>query len=195
MRFLGQIENGLHDDPHANIDPALLQRYLGVNLGVDSYIEGTTGAGASPEDMESSIPETGEGNGEDEDDLDDFELSAEEQEVLDFLREQLHNEKTKHVRHPPVPVPNRQFPFVLRETELLFQEAFDIAEEDGYVPAGYGVLQDEWENGLYPETEYIGKGRKHDPSLYISLPHKVWYPRAVRWAVGLHIMESLLNDM
>ncbi|KAF8595195.1 hypothetical protein BDV93DRAFT_457440, partial [Ceratobasidium sp. AG-I] len=191
MRFLGQIKNGLHDDPHANIDPELLQKYLGVNSGVDNYIEGATGAGALPEDVASSI----DGLAEEEDDLDNSGLSAEESEVVVFLRQQLQVEKEKHVRHPPVLVPSRQFPFPLPETEIVFQDAFNIAQEDEYIPVGYGVLQDEWENGQYPETEYIGKVRKHDPSLYIPLPHAVWYPRAVKWSVGLHVMDSLLSEM
>ena len=192
MRFLGQIENGLHDDPHANIDPKLLQKYLGVNSGVDNYVEGTTGAGATPEDATSAAAEVAEEN---EDDLDDSELSVEESEVVIFLRQQLQAEKDKHVRHPPVPVPAQKSPFPNPEMVSVFQEALNVAQEDGYIPVGYGVLPDEWDDGQYSETEYIGKERKHDPSLYIPLPHTVWYPRAVRWSVGLHIMDSLLSEM
>jgi hypothetical protein len=194
MRFLGQIENGLHDDPHADIDPELLQKYLGATPGHHRSIEGTTGAGALPEDSLGAAPGLAE-ESYDDDDLDETELSAEQSEVLSFLRQQLQAEQSKHVRHPPVPVPSRQSPFLSEETKASFQEAFDIAEGDGYVPSGYGILQDEWENGVYPEVEYIGRGRIHDPSLYISLPHAVWYPRAVKWAVGLHIMNSILDDL
>jgi hypothetical protein len=188
MRFLGQLQNGVQEDPYANISPELIQAHLGVDIVGEDQIEGTTGAGASPEDV--YVQTTGEP--QTEDDTDTSNLSPQEMEILNFLRQQLRNEQDKHVRHPPVSVPAQQYPFGAVDIQQIFEDAFSVAQEDGFLPAGYGIRETEWEEDRYPAEQYIGSERtKHDPSLYIPLPYHIWYPRAVRWAVGLHIMNSV----
>jgi hypothetical protein len=198
MRLLGRLENGIQEDIFADIDPGILNRYLGVDIDYDSTIPGTYGAGALPEDvlMLGDTAEGGDSGGDtNEDDVQTHDLSPHETEIVQFLRSQLADEREKHVRHPPVPIPQQQCPFTSTEELALFLEAFQIAEQDGFVPAGYGVLEDEWEEGSYPGEQYIGSDRKLNPSLFIPLPPDIWFPRAVGWAVALHVMNAALNPV
>ncbi|KAG9094715.1 hypothetical protein FS749_011971 [Ceratobasidium sp. UAMH 11750] len=189
MRLLGQLEDGLQDDPYSDLSPELVAHVFGIDQPGVPMPEGTRGAGALPED---SIVQ-GIGSTDSEDDLISDGCSPEELEILSFLRQQLRLEQDKHVRHPPVPVPSQLSPFTSTETEILFQQAVQEADTESFVPVGYGLWEDEWEGDRYPAEQYIGNTRRNNPALYIPLPFHVWYPRAVRWGVGLHLMSQLVD--
>ncbi|KAG8724435.1 hypothetical protein FRC09_018723 [Ceratobasidium sp. 395] len=188
MRLLGQLQDGVQEDPFLDVSPEQVAQFLGVG-GERVGPQGTRGAGASAEDA--YIQGTSES--EPEDDLDTEGCTTDEIQLLASLRAQLRYEQDKHVRHPPVPVPSQTNPLSSREAETHFRNAILTAEAETYIPVGYGLLEEEWENGRYSSEQYIGTGRKVNSSLYIPLPHHIWYPRAVRWAIGLHMMDDLLN--
>jgi hypothetical protein len=196
MRFLGQLTNGIQEDIYAGIPPELLQDYLDVDGETHAHIPGTTGAGATSEDAitlsDSSTSNPINIQSEDDTELDG--LSGHEIEVLTFLWQQLQSERAKHVRHPPVAVPQKVPPFHSDEMVGAFLDVYAIAKEDQFIPAGYGVQVTEWEEGTYPEEQYIGGDRKLSPSLLISLPHDIWYPWAKNWALGLHIMNTMIDS-
>lgn len=153
-------------------------------------IEGTSSAGAVPEDAFVQ----GATSSEIVDDVNTSDLSPQEIEIITFLQEQLQSEQSKHVHHPPVSVPSCQCPFGSIDMEETFWRAFSLAQQDDFVPAGYGVLEEEWEEGQYPSEQYIGNNRKHNPTPFIPLPYHLWYPRAVRSAIGLHIMNASIDQ-
>lgn len=202
MRFLGQLTQGVQEDIYAHVDPKILEEFLGVDSEMSNQIAGTTGAGASIEDadMESEANHTPNSSANDSDinntdDIDDATLTPHELEVVSFLRQQLKLEQDKHVRHPPVPVPRKTCPFSDDAEETSFWDAFSGARNENFVPSGYGMLESEWEGGSYPTEQYIGSGRKFVNTLFIPLPTEVWFSRAVDWVVGLHLMNSVTNDL
>lgn len=202
MRLLGQLEHGFQDDIYADVDPSVLQQYLDIDTeysglpgGAGALFEHSTDAEATGENFETNPPAPN--HHEDEyDDLNLGNLSPQEVEVVTFLRQQLKQERLTHVRHAPVAVASHRCPFDTEDMLSTFLEAFSLAKEDNFVPSGYGVLPEEWEGGIYPDEQYIGseRARKQNASLFIPLPHSIWYPRAVDWVIGLHIMSSILDD-
>ena len=81
-------------------------------------------------------------------------------------------------------------PFQSIDAYEAFTLAFQQACNEGKVPTGYGVAEEEWVDGSYPEHEVITVGRSkrvHE----MALPFVVWWPRAVSWANGLDIMSHI----
>ncbi|KAF9494294.1 hypothetical protein BDN71DRAFT_1471712 [Pleurotus eryngii] len=89
------------------------------------------------------------------------------------------------VRHKPVKVPHSVCPFD-KAGRQLFETAVSVAQEHNFVPAGYGVLLDEWDDDGYPSEEIITSGKKGGKELRVTLPIKTWKPRAERWAQALY---------
>lgn len=191
MWLLGQLESGFYDNDHADVSPELLQAYYGVDGDPMEPPAGTSGAGATADDQHFPPihPEVSSHHQVNDDDT-DADLPPEEAAILAFVRSQLQTEQERHVRHPPIKVPPNACPFEQGDLEV-FQTSMAEALEDHFVPAGYGVLDDEWEGNAYSELEPL-VGQKQRSTIEIQLTHEVWYPRAVKWAVGLHIMDSVL---
>ncbi|KAG8705515.1 hypothetical protein FRC08_001633 [Ceratobasidium sp. 394] len=193
MRLLAQLEQGLEQDlDDEPMDPQLLQEFYGVYGEPTSPPKGTSGAGASAEDADYPpiLPDTLQDKS-----CDSFsevgrdrQLTPEESFTLDFLRTQLQQEQAKNVRHPPVRVPAKACPFE-PEQAAVFWEALLHAEAEGFIPSGYGIEAGEWAGGVYPELETLKVGRRKNGVHSIVLPKSVWFPRAVRWARALHIMN------
>lgn len=120
--------------------------------------------------------QTGAGHSDNEDGGDDNEAIAAGQE--------------QHIRHDAVEVPDSKCPFQLDPTLSIFHPALkDLARKD-YTPRSLGVTPGEWEAGRYPEIETIKYGLRGKIK-NVSLPSKVWLPRAIRWAQGLELMTRL----
>ncbi|KAB5587633.1 hypothetical protein CTheo_8928 [Ceratobasidium theobromae] len=150
LRFLGQISQGVQDDPHDGVPVEILQEHLGVDTIMPKQAFGTTGAGALPEDVlqwNSSVQ-----HDIDYDDLMDSDFGPEGSQVLSFVRRQLQSEQQRHVRHPPVRVPGSRCPFPAAQARDDFWEAMSIAMEDKSIPHGYGLFADEWDEAEYPTT-------------------------------------------
>lgn len=87
-------------------------------------------------------------------------------------------------------MPSTANPFQSIEAYQAFVLAFQQARNHSEIPTGYGVAEEEWADGLYPEREVItvGRGKKaHE----VTLPFVVWWPRAVLWAQGADVMTRI----
>ncbi|KAJ7175566.1 hypothetical protein C8R46DRAFT_1030603 [Mycena filopes] len=60
------------------------------------------------------------------------------------------------------------------------------------VPEGYGVIEDEWEDGSYPSMEAINPGTR-GKEIVVELPRDIWLPRTVLFAQGLDALERSLE--
>jgi len=98
------------------------------------------------------------------------------------------NDQRNNVRHEPIEVPKHQLPFHNPEAVQIFLDALKEAAIEGIVPDDFGLREDEWEDGLYPEIEHLKVGKR---VVEIMLPFEVWYPRAVVWARGLELMTRI----
>jgi hypothetical protein len=63
----------------------------------------------------------------------------------------------------------------------------------GNLPPGFGLLPDEWDEDEYPAVEHIPYGPRHGTK-EISLPHHIWYPRAILWGQALFVLNALLYE-
>ncbi|KAG8712861.1 hypothetical protein FRC08_014000 [Ceratobasidium sp. 394] len=190
LRFLGQLTKGVQEDIYADVPLDILQEFLGIDtepLASEEQGETVSNVGEAAPTTTGSLEEL-------EDDIDLTALGNHEAEVVTFLRQQLQHEQEKHVRHPPVSVPKKICPFESEEQVANFCDAWSVACQDGFKPTGYGILQGEWDGDTYPSEHYIGNSRRVNSSLFIPLSHSVWFPRAVEWAVGLHIMNTMLEN-
>ncbi|KAJ6578020.1 hypothetical protein B0H19DRAFT_1208066 [Mycena capillaripes] len=170
LRFLGQLNNGVYTtDPMEGVHVDTINRYYGVEGAERARHPGQSGAG-HPEDEE-------EGQWVDEQD--------------DNLADTVANDLAHNIRHPAIKVARHKNPF----RSLLIEENFFAALEEivrqGMVPEGYGVLQNEWEDGAYPTMEAINPGT-HGKEIIIALPRDIWLPRAVLFAQGLDAMTRSL---
>ncbi len=153
------MEFGIYDD-YDNISVPELERYYGVHGSPIHRLPGQTGAGHSA----------------DENDLSDIaDFSAENDgDWIDV--DDATNEVNKNTYSEPVSVPAHNTPFV-SDAEL---NAFSIRlfqyEESGYIPAGYGMTSNEWENETYPTIQDIPVGHRGSRWLEIGLPDIIWRP-------------------
>ncbi|TFK82319.1 hypothetical protein K466DRAFT_500533, partial [Polyporus arcularius HHB13444] len=180
MRFLSNIQQGYLPATDLNdVDPSVLSRCYGVDGPARRRGPGQTGAGHYDGGFESSAT----GN---ETDLEtsDPETSDPETRVA--------NEQQRHVRHPPIPVPDSTSPFS-EETQELFFNCLQEVRTRGIVPQHHGVSSSEWFDGSYGDFETInfGRGGRQEE---LELPFSVWWPRAVEWAQGLELMTALLIE-
>jgi hypothetical protein len=108
------------------------------------------------------------------------------------LDELIANDQASDIRHPSVDVPAHGCPFS-SETETIFHAALAVVQEQGIVPEGYGVAEEEWFAEGYPTHEHIHLGRGGN-KISVTLPIEVWWARAVRWVQGLELMEHLMVE-
>lgn len=193
MRLLHQLTTGVRpDDSEENMDADLLQHFYGADGDLIHPHPGTSGAGTMAED--SLYPPVLSANSTHDDESENPEgLSEQEVTTLGFIREQLASQQKNHIRHPPIKVPRHNNPFSSQEQEEMFWQAVQDATDEGYVPQGYGVCPDEWEESIYPEIEVIRSGNRKRGELEIMLPNSVWLPRATQWACALHVMDFCLG--
>ncbi|KIK81261.1 hypothetical protein PAXRUDRAFT_27923 [Paxillus rubicundulus Ve08.2h10] len=78
-------------------------------------------------------------------------------------------------------------PFQLIEAYQAFTLVFQQACDQGNIATGYGVAEEEWVDGLYPECEAITVGwskRVHE----MAMPFVIWWLCAVLWTKCLDVM-------
>jgi hypothetical protein len=73
----------------------------------------------------------------------------------------------------------------------LFHDTFAAANENGIIPPGYGLLPEEWNDGVYFTFEILKSGRRGIKQLRIALPDSIWRPRAEVWGRGLAILDQI----
>jgi len=172
---LGQLEFGIYD--YDNVPAAELELHYGIHGNIIHRLHGQTGAG----------------NPADEDDIDlsdsnDDWVDVDESEASEAVDEANNNTHTE-----PVPVPEHNSPFQSDAETRAFAIMLSRYEEARYLPAGYGMLRGEWENGIYPTIQVIPAGRRGSKQLEIGLPDIIWRPRSETWVRGLDIVNKLLT--
>ncbi|KAJ7710089.1 hypothetical protein B0H14DRAFT_2166244, partial [Mycena olivaceomarginata] len=103
----------------------------------------------------------------------------------DDLDTAIADDQGRNVRHEPIDVPKHSSPFLTPEAEEIFAKALAEVNDEGIIPAGFGVAEAEWDDGIYSEIEVITVGRKDSE---VALPFAIWWPRAVSWTQGLELM-------
>ncbi|KAF8586890.1 hypothetical protein K439DRAFT_1614718 [Ramaria rubella] len=80
-----------------------------------------------------------------------------------------------NIKHKPVKVPCHQNPFDKMDPALhtVFENTLAAVQDAGFLPDGFGVCMEEWENHEYPTHESLKVGRK-GKNLHIGLPVEVW---------------------
>jgi hypothetical protein len=165
-----------------DIHPDTINRYYGVLGAEQTRLNGQTGAGhAEDEDIALGSDDSGS---EDSDDGEDDAQWAE-------LQHQIAHDQSHNVRHKPVKVPRHCNPFAAQEAQMEFQNILSIITEGKTIPAGFGVVADEWDDG-YPELEIIKTGSR-GKELEVILPEAAWLPRAVLWSQALDLMSQLVG--
>ncbi|KAF4597019.1 hypothetical protein EYR40_007469 [Pleurotus pulmonarius] len=172
LRFLGSLQNGIYKDESAGA-------YKKTQPHGDEPV-GTSGSEVGSEDRMDVDVDAGEQSGGEDDDewYDEY-----DEPKIDRQWNAASAETT--LRHKPVKVPHSVCPFDEAGRQL-FETAVSVAQEHNVVPAGYGVLPDEWDGDGYPSEEIITSGKKGGKELRVALPIKTWKPRAERWAQALH---------
>ncbi|KAK6966454.1 hypothetical protein R3P38DRAFT_3337925 [Favolaschia claudopus] len=169
MRLTGQLTEGVYDDPLKGVHPETIERYYGVE---------------GPESVRRA-GQTGAGHAEDEDD-------SEWEDNTKDLRNAVEDDLAHNIRHPPVKVPRHRNPFRLPTTEDAFLAAFQDVRQRGITPAGYRVLQDQWDDGTYPIIDGCRSSAEGGKELIVTLPRDIWLPRAVLFVQGLDVMVRRL---
>ncbi|KAG6376026.1 hypothetical protein JVT61DRAFT_1990 [Boletus reticuloceps] len=99
-------------------------------------------------------------------------------------------DQSRHIKHPAINVPASSTPFHFHDTLAIFTQALQEIRNEGIIPVGYGVAEEEWPDGTYPEVEVISVGRSRE-QYQVELPFAVWWPHAVLWAKGLDVMTRV----
>lgn len=113
-------------------------------------------------------------------------------EKYEEIQMQVANDLKINVKHKAIKVPRRQTPFTNMNSAAMgiFLETLQQVHSAGYAPAGFGILADEWEDGVYPTHEVLMLGYKRK-ELTVSLPETVWFPRALAWAQALYVVNYI----
>jgi len=170
MRFMGQLEHGLYMTNEVTIHPDVIQHYLGF-------------AGQSNSQMSSSLDS-------DTQEWEDIPLDSTDLTTVATL---VAEEQATQILHEGAQVPNDDNPFPTPQAEMVFQDAFERLHEMEHIPSGFGILEEEWGEDGYPETEVIHSRRQGKKELIVELPHFIWQPRAIRWCQSLAVLNSTLE--
>jgi len=171
---LGQLEFGVYDDDCENASIEQLNRHYGVHGNIIQRLPGQTGAGHpanEDEDVDAGV---------------DSENWIDVDETSEAVAEAGNN-----VYAEPVPVPENNNPFTSDDELQLFAHLLQHYQNQAYIPSGYGMLQDEWEGGIYPTFQVISSGRRGSKQLMIGLPDNIWQPQSELWVQALDILIKL----
>lgn len=97
-------------------------------------------------------------------------------------------------RHKGVEVVQGCCPFQSKAAEEDFYKVLGNIIQARVVPAGYGLLHPEWENGAYPLTETLKIGVRSRKEIEIELREHLWYDRAVLWGQALSTLQLFYNS-
>jgi hypothetical protein len=170
MFLLGKTEHGVYRDELSGVHPDVISQYYGVDRAERVRVPGQTGAGHPPDE---------------EPGLDIDELEWED------VEEQIAVDQDSNFHHEAVAVPKHTNLFNSAEAEDIFKQAFNIVVEQGILPEGYGLLQEDWDDGEYPSFEMIRSGRRSGKELRIALPDFIWRRRAEVWGQALDLVNRL----
>lgn len=93
-----------------------------------------------------------------------------------------------------VQVPDSRNPFTVGDSENIFREALRLVREQGIIPAGYNILPQEWEDGIYPTIEVIRAGRRGRRDITVGLDDEIWRPRAILWVQAVEVLTRVVDN-
>ncbi|KAI0054582.1 hypothetical protein BV25DRAFT_1816871, partial [Artomyces pyxidatus] len=173
IRLACTVEHGVYPSPDADecadVHPNLLNRYYGIDRSQPAN---------SPADSADSDASSGHSD-----------------DPGTAIAQRIADDQQHHIRHDPIEVADHRNPFPSHELEAAFWTELNRIDQGRILPASMMLTQAEWdeedgEDG-YPASEEIQVGRAH--RLYeISLPHEVWFPRAVRWCQAITLLNEIL---
>ena len=170
---MGQLEFGIYQEDCDQMPPEEIEANYGVFGSQRPRMAGQTGAG-HPDDEEDIL---------DEADTTDEWADVDEEVLL---------ETDPNIRHEPIAVPDHCCPFTLQELEV-FHQTLGLYTTNNFIPFGYGMRQEEWEDGQYPSIQIIPSGRRGSRELQVGLPHEIWISRSETWVRGLYILNFIEN--
>ncbi|KAF7343727.1 hypothetical protein MSAN_01953300 [Mycena sanguinolenta] len=91
------------------------------------------------------------------------------------LEERIGLEQDPQIRHEAIDVPDHRNPFTddAHGENLFFSVLADVVKQD-IMPAGYGLLAEEWDNDGYPDVEILKVGKRARKEIEVSLAHPIW---------------------
>jgi hypothetical protein len=173
---LGQLEFGVYHDNYETTPVEQLNRCYGVYSNAIQRLPRQTGAGHPADEDDDLNAGPGDNDWIDINDANDAIAEAENNVYAEL-----------------VSVPGHNDPFASEDEMQLFARTLHRHQTQGYIPAGYGMLQDEWEGGVYPAIQMIPSGRRGSKQLRIGLPHNRWRSRSELWVQALDIMIRLVQ--
>ena len=196
------LDNGFFPGEDMNdVHPDIISRYYGADRDEIQRQPDQSGAGHSDDEGHSD-----DGPGSDDEMLEaeptgsEDPISEEEPEDDETHHEDiginslLANDQDRHVRHPPIPVPDNNSPFLSGDNEELFFTTLQQVRQSEIVPPHYGLRDSEWGPGLtYSDTEdlLLGRARRR---LSVELPPSIWWLRAVYWAQAHSLLTEMLME-
>jgi hypothetical protein len=205
MQIEGKLEEGLYVDDCQDMDPANIHLFYRTSQRYEMQRANHTGAGNSINSINKESESESNWNDFDSD-SDAFELGASDTGSEDSqsdhssgARSSETNSETdsadsdpldnisQNFYHQVVKAPKTRDPLVTMELCHLFHNLLDRVIKIGHCPEGFGLLSKEWSD-RYPTTQDISTGHHGKKKLTISLPIKIWYPRAVLWVQARHAL-------
>jgi hypothetical protein len=112
------------------------------------------------------------------------------------VEEHIRAEQHPQIRHDAVEVPDHKNPFSDHPVaeSAFFSLLTDLIRQD-IIPAGYGMLPEEWDEDGYPDVEILYAGRQMKKMMRISLAHPIWAQRARLWVQGLRTLSHFDLDL
>ncbi|KAJ7815663.1 hypothetical protein B0H14DRAFT_2255752, partial [Mycena olivaceomarginata] len=106
------------------------------------------------------------------------------------VEEHIQAEQHPQIRHDAVEVPDHKNPFSDHPVvECTFLPLLtDLIRQD-IIPAGYGMLPEEWDEDSYPDVEILYMGRQMKMRMHISLAYPIWAQQARLWVQGLRALS------
>ena len=157
--MLGRAQLGSYQDDCEGIHPNTIAKYYGTDGHSERYL-GETGAG-HPSD-----------------------------ERVGDLANRLHEHQSRNVKHDAITVPSHANPFTSNSgAQRTFCSVLADVVRHNVIPSSYGVLPEEWTDGLYPDTEQLIVGRKRKP-ITLLLADPIWKAQAIQWVQGLSVLSQ-----
>jgi hypothetical protein len=88
-----------------------------------------------------------------------------------------------------VPVSESRRPFSNDKSQETFFAVLGDVVKENIVPSGYGMMPNEWANGIYPVIEHVTVGQRGQKNIEISLIDPIWKERATLWIQGLSALS------
>jgi hypothetical protein len=169
---MGQITNGVYKDDCEGVHPDTIDRYYGTRGPVKVRQSGQVGAG-HPTDEDSN----------------DSNSDRDEDHIQDIVQ-QIEEDQTDQIRHEGVDVAQHRSPFTADEAAAFARALKTVLDED-IVPSGYGILEEEWDEGVYPDVEVLKTRRKGGKVFVVSLAEPIWKARAKLWCQAVAILDQM----